>query len=208
MDLGVSTHQLKEADRGFSFQQEGPLDMRMGTYTGLTAYDVVNTYDYERLRDLIFHYGEERGSRKIAQSIIDARPIESTQELSTIISEQVPPKFRIKSLARVFQAIRIEVNQELDVLKQVLQQGLELLAPGGRMVVMSYHSLEDRLVKNFMKSGNFEGIIEKDFYGNPVCPLTPINRQVITPNDQEIDRNPASRSAKLRVAEKVGDPGS
>lgn len=208
LDLGVSTHQLKEANRGFSFQQEGPLDMRMGTYTGLTAYDVINTYDYERLRDILFHFGEERGSRKIAQSIIDARPIESTQELSAIISEQVPPKFRIKSLARVFQAIRIEVNQELEVLKQVLQQGLELLAPGGRMVVMSYHSLEDRLVKNFMKSGNFEGIIEKDFYGNPVCPLTPINRQVITPNDQEIGRNPASRSAKLRVAEKVGDPGS
>ena len=208
LDLGVSTHQLKEADRGFSFQQEGPLDMRMGSYTGLTAYDVINTYDYERLRDIIFHFGEERGSRKIAQSIIDARPIESTQELSAIISEQVPPKFRIKSLARVFQAIRIEVNQELEVLKKVLQQGLELLAPGGRMVVMSYHSLEDRLVKNFIKSGNFEGIIEKDFYGNPVCPLTPINRQVITPNDQEIDRNPASRSAKLRVAEKVGDPGS
>ena len=208
LDLGVSTHQLKEAERGFSFQQEGPLDMRMGTYTGLTAYDVINTYDYERLRDILFHFGEERGSRKIAQSIIDARPIESTQELSAIISEQVPPKFRIKSLARVFQAIRIEVNQELEVLKQVLQQGLELLAPGGRMVVMSYHSLEDRLVKNFMKSGNFEGIIEKDFYGNPVCPLTPINRQVITPNDQEIGRNPASRSAKLRVAEKVGDPGS
>ena len=208
LDLGVSTHQLKEANRGFSFQQEGPLDMRMGTYTGLTAYDVINTYDYERLRDILFHFGEERGSRKITQSIIDARPIESTQELSAIISEQVPPKFRIKSLARVFQAIRIEVNQELEVLKQVLQQGLELLAPGGRMVVMSYHSLEDRLVKNFMKSGNFEGIIEKDFYGNPVCPLTPINRQVITPNDQEIGRNPASRSAKLRVAEKVGDPGS
>ena len=208
LDLGVSTHQLKEADRGFSFQREGPLDMRMGSYTGLTAYDVINTYDYERLRDILFHFGEERGSRKIAQSIIEARPIESTQELSAIISEQVPPKFRIKSLARVFQAIRIEVNQELEVLKQVLQQGLELLAPGGRMVVMSYHSLEDRLVKNFMKSGNFEGIIEKDFYGNPVCPLTPINRQVITPNDQEIDRNPASRSAKLRVAEKVGDPGS
>lgn len=208
LDLGVSTHQLKEADRGFSFQKEGPLDMRMGAYTGLTAYDVINTYDYERLKDILFHFGEERGSRKIAQSIIEARPIESTQELSAIISEQVPPKFRIKSLARVFQAIRIEVNQELEVLKQVLQQGLELLAPGGRMVVMSYHSLEDRLVKNFMKSGNFEGIIEKDFYGNPVCPLTPINRQVITPNDQEIDRNPASRSAKLRVAEKVGDPGS
>ena len=208
LDLGVSTHQLKEAERGFSFQQEGPLDMRMGTYTGLTAYDVVNTYDYERLRDIIFHYGEERGSRKIAQSIIDARPIETTQELSSIISEQVNHKFRIKSLARVFQAIRIEVNQELAVLKQVLQQGLELLASGGRIVVMSYHSLEDRLVKNFMKSGNFEGIIKKDFYGNPVCPLTPINRQVITPNDHEIDRNPASRSAKLRVAMKIGDPSS
>ena len=208
LDLGVSTHQLKEAERGFSFQQEGPLDMRMGTYTGLTAYDVVNTYDYERLRDIIFHYGEERGSRKIAQSIIDARPIETTQELSSIISEQVNHKFRIKSLARVFQAIRIEVNQELAVLKQVLQQGLELLASGGRIVVMSYHSLEDRLVKNFMKSGNFEGIIKKDFYGNPLCPITPINRQVITPNDHEIDRNPASRSAKLRVAVKIGDPDS
>ena len=111
-------------------------------------------------------------------------------------------------MARVFQAIRIEVNQELVVLKQVLHQGLELLASGGRMVVMSYHSLEDRLVKNFMKSGNFEGIIKKDFYGNPVSPLTPINRQVITPNDHEIDRNPASRSAKLRIAVKIGDPGS
>jgi len=208
LDLGVSTHQLKEAERGFSFQQEGPLDMRMGGFTGLTAYEVVNNYEYERLRDIIFHYGEEKASRKIAQAIIEARPIESTQELSGIIKEVVVPKFQIKSLARVFQAIRIEVNQELEVLKEVLHQSIDLLAPNGRLVVMSYHSLEDRLVKHMMKSGNFEGRLEKDFYGKPVRPLKPIYRQVITPHEEEVERNPAARSAKLRVAEKIGGPDS
>ena len=208
LDLGVSTHQLKEAERGFSFQQEGPLDMRMGGFTGLTAYEVVNTYDYERLRDIIFHYGEEKASRKIAQAIIAARPIETTQELSAVIREVVVPKFQIKSLARVFQGIRIEVNQELEVLKQVLQQSIQILAPNGRLVVMSYHSLEDRLVKQMMKNGNFEGRLEKDFYGNPVRPLKPIYRQVITPHEEEVERNPAARSAKLRIAEKIGGPDS
>ena len=208
LDLGVSTHQLKEAERGFSFQQEGPLDMRMGGFTGLTAYEVVNSYDYERLRDIIFHYGEEKASRKIAQAIIAARPIETTQELSAVIREVVVPKFQIKSLARVFQGIRIEVNQELEVLKQVLEQSIQILAPNGRLVVMSYHSLEDRLVKQMMKNGNFEGRLEKDFYGNPVRPLKPIYRQVITPNEEEVERNPAARSAKLRIAEKIGGPVS
>jgi 16S rRNA (cytosine1402-N4)-methyltransferase len=180
----------------------------MGGFTGLTAYEVVNSYDYERLRDIIFHYGEEKASRKIAQAIIAARPIETTQELSAVIREVVVPKFQIKSLARVFQGIRIEVNQELEVLKQVLEQSIQILAPNGRLVVMSYHSLEDRLVKQMMKNGNFEGRLEKDFYGNPVRPLKPIYRQVITPNEEEVERNPAARSAKLRIAEKIGGPDS
>ena len=204
LDLGVSTHQIKEGERGFSFQEDGPLDMRMGNLTGVTAYEVVNNYEYENLRDIIFHYGEEKASRKIAQAIIEARPIETTGELRKVISSVVNKKFEVKSLARVFQAIRIEVNQELDVLKQVLEQSLEVLKPGGRLVVMSYHSLEDRIVKRFFKAGNFEGKVEKDFYGNDISPLKNLMRQVITPSEKEIAVNPASRSAKLRVAERTG----
>ncbi len=208
LDLGVSTHQIKDGERGFSFQEDGPLDMRMGNLTGLSAYQVVNEYDYEPLRDLIFHYGEEKASRKIARAIIDARPIESTGQLKHVVSEVVSPRFLVKSLARVFQAIRIEVNQELEMLKQVLQQSLEVLAPGGRLVVMSYHSLEDRLVKRFFKAGNFDGKVEKDFYGNVISPIKPLFNNVISPTDDEIARNPASRSAKLRVAEKTNGGGS
>lgn len=203
LDLGVSTHQIKEGERGFSFQEDGPLDMRMGNLTGISAYDVVNTYEYEALRDLIFHYGEEKGSRQIARAIIEARPIETTQELRKVISGVVNKKFEVKSLARVFQGIRIEVNQELEMLKQVLKQSLEVLKPGGRLVVMSYHSLEDRLVKRFIKAGNFEGTVEKDFYGNALAPLTAITKQVVTPAEEEIAANPAARSAKLRAAEKL-----
>lgn len=203
LDLGVSTHQLKEAERGFSFQQDGPLDMRMGKLTGVSAYQVVNEYDYEPLRDVIFHYGEERASRKIAKAIIDARPLETTGQLTKVIEEITPEKFRIKTLARVFQGIRIEVNRELEMLRQVLEQSVEVLAPGGRLVVMSYHSLEDRLVKRFIKAGNFEGKLAKDFYGNPIAPLKAVNKQVIVPTDSEKLENPASRSAKLRVAEKT-----
>lgn len=208
LDLGVSTHQIKAGDRGFSFQENGPLDMRMGNMTGLTAYEVVNNYEYEQLRDIIFHYGEEKASRKIAQSIIEHRPIETTGELRKAVSEVVNPKFEVKSLARVFQAIRIEVNQELEVLKDVLTQSLEVLEEGGRLVVMSYHSLEDRLVKRFLKAGNFEGKVEKDFYGNNLSPFRLINKQVITPHDQEVAKNPAARSAKLRIAEKINGGGS
>lgn len=208
LDLGVSTHQIKEGERGFSFQEDGPLDMRMGNLTGISAYQVVNEYDYEALRDVIFHYGEERGSRLIAKTIIEARPIETTAELRKVISSVVSGKFEVKSLARVFQGIRIEVNRELEMLKNVLEQSLEVLKPGGRLVVMSYHSLEDRLVKRFFKAGNFDGKVEKDFYGNVISPLTSVNKQIIIPSDDEISVNPASRSAKLRVAEKTEGTGS
>lgn len=208
LDLGVSTHQIKEGERGFSFQEDGPLDMRMGNLTGISAYQVVNEYDYEALRDVIFHYGEERGSRLIAKTIIEARPIETTGELRKVISSVVSGKFEVKSLARVFQGIRIEVNRELEMLKNVLEQSHEVLKPGGRLVVMSYHSLEDRLVKRFFKAGNFDGKVEKDFYGNVISPLTSVNKQIIIPSDDEISVNPASRSAKLRVAEKTEGTGS
>lgn len=208
LDLGVSTHQIKEGERGFSFQENGPLDMRMGTMTGLTAYEVVNNYEYEQLRDIIFHYGEEKASRQIARAIIENRPIESTSELRSVIAEVVNQKFLVKSLARVFQAIRIEVNQELEVLKDVLTQSLAVLKTGGRLVIMSYHSLEDRLVKRFLKAGNFDGKVERDFYGNDLSPFRLVNRQVITPSPHEVASNPAARSAKLRIAEKINGGGS
>lgn len=201
-DLGVSTHQIKEGARGFSFQKEGPLDMRMSELSGVSAYDVVNTYEYKQLRDIIYHYGEERLSRQIAAEIINRRPIETTLELREAIESVLYGRHIIKSVARVFQAIRIEVNRELEVLKDGLSQAFDLLKPGGRIVAISYHSLEDRIVKNYFKSGNFEGIIEKDFYGNPLMPIQVITRQIITPSDEEIEENSAARSAKLRVAEK------
>jgi len=205
LDLGVSTHQIKEAERGFSFQQDGPLDMRMGNLTGVSAYQIVNEYEYEKLRDIIFHYGEERNSREIAKAIIQSRPVETTGDLRKIIAGITPDRFLTKTLARVFQAVRIEVNRELDMLKQVLQQSLEVLKPGGRIVAISYHSLEDRLVKRFFKAGNFEGTVDKDFYGNPVSPIRPVTKQVITPSEKEVSENPAARSAKLRAAEKTGE---
>ena len=203
-DLGVSTHQIKEADRGFSFQENGPLDMRMSALTGLSADQVVNEYSYEKLRDIIYHYGEERMSRDIAREIISRRPLETTFDLKEAVSSVVYGKHTIKSIARVFQAIRIEVNRELDVLKESLEQAIELLDTDGRIVAISYHSLEDRLVKNYFKSGNEAGKIEKDFYGNPLNPLDPITKNIVTPTEEEIKRNPAARSAKLRAAEKRG----
>lgn len=203
LDLGVSTHQIKEPERGFSFQEDGPLDMRMGNLSGVSAYQVVNEYDYEKLRDIIFHYGEEKQSRKIARAIIEARPIETTGELQKVVSSVVNKRFEIKSLARVFQGIRIEVNRELEMLENVMEQSLEVLKPGGRIVAISYHSLEDRIAKRFFKSGNFKGKVEKDFYGNPISPIKPVNKQVITPTKEEVSVNPAARSAKLRIAEKI-----
>ncbi len=201
-DLGVSTHQIKEPERGFSFQHDGPLDMRMSELSGVSAYKVVNEYDYEKLRDVIYHYGEERLSRQIAKEIIENRPIETTGQLRDAVEQVVHGRHTIKSVARVFQGIRIEVNRELDVLKTALQDALKLLKPSGRIVAISYHSLEDRIVKNFFKSGNFEGKIKKDFFGNPITPITPLTRQIVTPSAEEIQDNPAARSAKLRAAEK------
>lgn len=205
LDLGVSTHQIREPERGFSFQHDGPLDMRMSEMSGISAYRVVNEYSYEQLRDVIYHYGEERRSREIAREMISRRPLETTGELRAAVEAVVKGKHTIKSVARVFQGIRIEVNRELEVLKQVLEQSLELLKPGGRIVAISYHSLEDRLVKHFFRSGNFEGKVEKDFYGNPVTPLQSITRGVVTPDEEETKANSAARSAKLRVAEKTGE---
>lgn len=206
LDLGVSTHQITRGERGFSFQEDGPLDMRMSNLRGVTAHQVVNEYTYEELRDVIFHYGEERLSRQIARAIVDARPLETTGELRDIIESVVHGPHQIKSVARVFQGIRIEVNRELDMLREVLEQALDVLKIGGRIVAISYHSLEDRIVKRFFKAGNHEGKIKKDFYGNQLSPIRSLSNGIIRPSEEEIDRNPAARSAKMRVAEKIDQP--
>jgi len=201
-DLGVSTHQIREPGRGFSFQQDGPLDMRMSEMSGVSAYQVVNEYEYHRLRDIIFHYGEERLSRQIAKAIIENRPVETTTELSEIIKNVVFGRHVVKSVARVFQAIRIEVNRELDMLKSALSGSLEMLNPGGRLVAISYHSLEDRIVKVFFRSGNHKDEVEKDFYGNRITPFEILTKSVVRPDEDEIKSNPAARSARLRAAQK------
>lgn len=204
-DLGVSTHQLREPERGFSFQQDGPLDMRMSELSGLSAWRVVNEYPYEKLRDIIFHLGEERLSRQIARSVINRRPLETTTELRDAVKEVVYGPQHVKSLARVFQAIRIEVNRELEMLESALVESLGLLRPGGHLVVISYHSLEDRIVKTFFRSGNHEGTVEKDFFGHEIRKIEPVVKRVIKPEEKEISKNPASRSARLRAARKVGE---
>lgn len=204
-DLGVSSHHFDDSERGFSFRFEGKLDMRMNKRSGMTAADVVNTYEEERLADIFFLYGELKNSRKLASAIMKAR---SRKAISTIgdFLEIVKPMFgrerEKKELAKVFQALRIEVNQEMEALKEMLQTATEMLKPGGRLVVITYHSLEDRLVKNLMKTGNMEGKAEQDFFGNVQTPFRLINNKVIVANDEEVTRNPRSRSAKLRIAEK------
>lgn len=203
LDLGVSSHQIDEASRGFSFQQDGPLDMRMGKMRQLTAEQVVNSYPYEKLRNILYQYGEELKSGLIAKTIIENRPLSTTGDLKRCVENVVKGKFQVKSLARVFQAIRIEVNQELEVLKRVLEQSVHVLKEGGRIVVISYHSLEDRLVKNYLRAGNFEGEIKKDFYGNNIRPFEPLSNKVITATEEEIRANSRSRSARMRVAEKI-----
>jgi len=203
LDLGVSTHQIKEAERGFSFQQDGPLDMRMSNLRGISAYQVVNEYSYEDLRDVIFHYGEERMSRQIARAIIDERPLETTGQLRDVVKSVVKGQYQIKSVARVFQGIRIEVNRELDMLRDALEQSLDILKMEGRMVAISYHSLEDRIVKRFFRAGNHTGEVEKDFYGYEQSPIKSLSGGIIRPSDEEVNRNPAARSAKMRVAQKI-----
>ena len=202
-DLGVSSHHFDEADRGFSFRFDGALDMRMNTKSTFTAAVLLNTYTEEQLADVFYLYGELYNSRKIAKTLVDARAKAPFSRIFPFI-EVLKPYFgrekEKKDMARVFQALRIEVNKEMDVLKSLLTQSLEVLNPEGRLVVLTYHSLEDRLVKNFFRSGNFEGKLEKDFYGNVLAPLKPVNNKVIVADEDETKRNPRSRSAKLRVA--------
>lgn len=205
LDLGVSSHQIDDPARGFSFRESGPLDMRMSNLRALSAHDVVNSYSYENLRNILFQYGEERKSGLIAKKIIARRPLETTGDLKACVEEVVRGPHTVKSLARVFQAIRIEVNQELEMLRTGLESAAEMLRPGGRLVVISYHSLEDRLVKNFFKSGNFSGKQEKDFYGNLERPLEPLFTKPRYATEEEISSNPRSRSARLRAAEKAED---
>ena len=206
-DLGVSSHQFDAAQRGFTIREDAPLDMRMNQFLDRSAYHVVNEDSEEQLISIFRYYGELSNARTLAQELILKRtdkPIKTTFELMEAL-RRFAPKFKDhKFYAQVFQAIRIEVNQELEVLKQMLEQATEVLSPGGRLVVMSYHSLEDRLVKNFMKRGSFDGEIEKDFFGNVQKPLTEIIRHPIVPNEEEIRRNTRARSAKLRIAEKNG----
>jgi 16S rRNA (cytosine1402-N4)-methyltransferase len=203
-DLGVSSHHFDEAERGFSFRFDGALDMRMNTKSPLTAAVLLNTYPEEKLADVFYLYGELHNSRKIARTIVNARTNQPFDRIFPFI-EVLKPFFgrekEKKDMARVFQALRIEVNKEMDVLKSLLDQSLEVLNPEGRLVVLTYHSLEDRLVKNFIRSGNFEGKIEKDFYGNVLSPMKAVNSKVIIADEAEIERNPRARSAKLRIAE-------
>lgn len=205
-DLGVSSHHFDDEDRGFSFRYDSQLDMRMNRSAKQTAADILNNYDEKELSNLFFQYGELRMARKIASAIVNARqkkPLTTVNDFLEIMERFTIRDRERKVLAQAFQALRIEVNQELDALSEMLQQSVERLVVGGRISVISYHSLEDRIVKNFFRSGNIEGKIEKDFYGNPLTSLKVINRKVIIPEEEEQRLNPRSRSAKLRIAEKI-----
>ncbi|MBR4561359.1 MAG: 16S rRNA (cytosine(1402)-N(4))-methyltransferase RsmH [Bacteroidales bacterium] len=204
-DLGVSSHQFDTPEKGFSTRFDGPLDMRMSQMTPNDASTVVNTYDHEALTRILRLYGEMQQPHLVASDIImarDAEPIETTAQLKAAVQNRLPRGKENKVLAQLFQALRIEVNQELDTLCAFLSQCPDVLKPGGRLVVMSYHSLEDRLVKNFMKTGNAEGKEDKDFFGNLQTPYTIITRKPIVPTDEEIENNSRARSAKLRIAER------
>lgn len=211
-DLGVSSHHFDDESRGFSFRFDAPLDMRMNKRAGKTAADVVNEYDEERLADIFFLYGEMKNSRKIASMLVRARqkrPIQTTLDLITAVRGQQTPTNTMaesrekKDMAKLFQALRIEVNHEMDALKEMLLSATELLKPGGRLSVITYHSLEDRMVKNVMKTGNAEGKRVQDFYGKVETPYRLVNNKVIVASADEQQKNPRSRSAKLRIAEKL-----
>lgn len=205
-DLGVSSRHLDSPERGFSFRFEGPLDMRMNRNAPLSAAQVINNYDEAQLSEIFTLYGELPNSRKLASIIINKRqdgPIETVEAITELVSPHFFARQRNKMLAMFFQAIRIEVNGELDALKQLLIQSERTLDSGGRLVVISYHSLEDRLVKNFIRTGNFKGNKETDFYGNVESPFIQVNKKVTIPSTTEIEENPRARSAKLRIAEKV-----
>jgi len=205
-DLGVSSHDFDVAERGFSFRFEGNLDMRMNQTGSITAARVVNEYPEEKLIQLFKEFGELQNARKTAQVIVAARAqkfIQTTSDLRNILEPLVPQSISSKFLAKVFQALRIEVNQELEALKNFLDDVYDVLKPGGRLVVISYHSLEDRLVKNMILKGSFEGDVEKDFYGNVQIKFKPVGKKMMVPSQREININSRARSAKLRIAEKV-----
>ena len=205
-DLGVSFHQFDQPERGFSFRSDAELDMRMNRQATVKASDILRTYEEERLADVFYRYGELTNSRRLAAAIVKARaaqPVRTVKDLMAALSGMVPPREENKFYARLFQSLRIEVNHEMEALTEMLQQALELLKPGGRMAVITYHSLEDRLVKNFIRTGNFEGESDKDFYGNVTAPLKAVNRKVIVPAEEEIRNNSRARSARLRIAEKI-----
>lgn len=205
-DLGVSSHDFDVAERGFSFRFEGALDMRMNRNAKVDAAAVVNEYAEEKLQEIFSLYGEIKNARRLANEIVKARNtqrIATTTQLKEIVALCAPRATENKYLAQVFQALRIEVNEEMEALKEFLEASLDLLRPGGRLAIITYHSLEDRLCKNFMKTGNFKGEVIKDFYGNVQTPFEVITRKVITPSESELVENPRSRSAKLRIAEKI-----
>ncbi|MBR2618144.1 MAG: 16S rRNA (cytosine(1402)-N(4))-methyltransferase RsmH [Paludibacteraceae bacterium] len=204
-DLGVSSHHFDEAERGFSFRFDGKLDMRMNQSATLTAEHILNTYSEEALADIFYYYGELSQARKLAKHIVKERASQPITGIFQFVALLQPLLGRDnkKQLAPIFQALRIEVNGEMNALKELLNGALQVLKPGGRIAVITYHSLEDRLVKNFFKTGNFEGKVEKDFFGKISTPFKLINRQVIIPSNDEIQANPRSRSAKLRIAEKL-----
>ena len=204
-DLGVSSHHFDDETRGFSFRFDAPIDMRMNKRAGKTAADILNDYTEEQLADIFYIYGELKTSRRIAAAIAKARaakPIKTTTDLLTIVDPLMPKERQKKDLAKVFQALRIEVNREMEALKEMLTAAVRLLRPGGRLSVITYHSLEDRMVKNVMKTGNVEGKVEKDFFGRTSANMRPLQGKPITPSAEEQTDNPRSRSAKLRVGVK------
>lgn len=205
-DLGVSSHHFDDETRGFSFRFDAPLDMRMNKRAGATAADILNQYEEEQLADIFYLYGELKTARKIAAAIVKARaekPIGTTQDMLNAVSHLIQREREKKEMAKLFQALRIEVNHEMEALKEMLQAATELIRPGGRLSVITYHSLEDRIVKNVMKAGNAEGKISQDFFGRIDTPFKAVNHKVIVPDTNEQLQNPRSRSAKLRIAEKI-----
>lgn len=205
-DLGVSFHQFDEPGRGFTFRQDAPLDMRMNMSSKTTAADILNDKEEEQLADILYNYGEFTNSRRIAKEIVEARNrkhFRSVSDIMDAVGKLVPFRQEHKFYARLFQSLRIVVNNEIESLQEMLEQALGMLKPGGRLAVITYHSLEDRIVKNFMRTGNFAGDEEKDFYGNTITPFKLVTKKGITPSPEEINLNNRSRSARLRVAEKI-----
>ncbi len=206
-DLGVSSHHFDDETRGFSFRFDAPLDMRMNKRSGMTAAEILNNYSEEQLADIFYIYGELKNARKIASAVVKAREekrIETTGDLMQIAEKLLQREREKKDTAKLFQALRIEVNHEMDALKEMLDGACKVLQEGGRLSVITYHSLEDRIVKNFIKAGNVEGKMKQDFFGRTEAPFRAVSNKVIVPSDDEQQRNPRSRSAKLRVAERIG----